>query len=64
MNFQRTLVAGAVLSALTSLAAAQTADQPLQTVIVTASPFNAAEGDQILSPAKVLSGDELRNKLV
>jgi iron complex outermembrane receptor protein len=63
MHVQRTLVASAVLSAITSISFAQTADKPIATVIVTATPFNTAEGDQILSPAKVLSGDELRNKL-
>lgn len=68
MHFQHTLLAGAALSALACLSVAQTApitppDQVLPTVIVTATPFGAAEGDQILAPAKVLSGDELRNKL-
>lgn len=63
MHVQRTLVASAVLSAITSITFAQTTDKPIATVIVTATPFNTAEGDQILSPAKVLSGDELRNKL-
>jgi iron complex outermembrane receptor protein len=63
MHVQRTLAASAVLSAITSIAFAQTADKPIQTVVVTATPFNSAEGDQILSPAKVLAGDELRNKL-
>ena len=67
MKFQHSLLAGAVLSAISSLAAnpalAQSADTAVQKVIVTATPFGNQESDQILAPAKVLSGDELRNKL-
>ncbi len=68
MQLQHTLLAGAALSALASFAFAQTAAAPattqaLPTVTVTAAPFNASEGDQILAPAKVLTGDELSNKL-
>ncbi|HEY0490903.1 MAG TPA: TonB-dependent receptor [Telluria sp.] len=67
MKFQRTLAAAAVLSAVSTLSHAQTAPQgegaPIQKVIVTATPFGAAEGDQILTPAKILSGDELRDKV-
>lgn len=37
--------------------------QTLPDVVVTATPFAGAEETQILAPAKVLSGDELRNKL-
>lgn len=66
MHVQRTILATAVLAALAPLSFAQTTtkqQQPISTVVVTASPFAAAEGDQILTPAKVLSGDELRAKL-
>ncbi|KFI06789.1 TonB-dependent receptor [Massilia sp. BSC265] len=64
MYVQRTILASAVLTALAPCAFAQTTSgQPVATVVVTATPFNAAEGDQILTPAKVLAGDELRNKL-
>ncbi|MGX4642588.1 TonB-dependent receptor [Massilia sp. SYSU DXS3249] len=63
MHVQRTLLASAVLTALAPLALAQTTGEPVATVIVTATPFNAAEGDQILTPAKVLAGHELRSKL-
>ena len=65
MHVQRTILATAVLAALAPISFAQTttAKQPVSTVVVTASPFAAAEGDQILTPAKVLSGDELRAKL-
>lgn len=76
MKTQRTLLASAILAALSSTAFADTADtagsglpadaqgagQPLQQVVVTANPFRSAEGDQILTPAKVLQGDELRDK--
>jgi iron complex outermembrane recepter protein len=66
MKFQRTLLASAVLSALSAFAHAQTAttdDAPVSKVIVTATPFGQTEADQILTPAKILSGDELRDKL-
>jgi iron complex outermembrane receptor protein len=64
MHVQRTILASAVLAALAPIAFAQTqATQPVATVVVTASPFGASEGDQILTPAKVLAGDELRSKL-
>ena len=62
-HFPRTLVAGAVLSALSTFALAQSVGKPMATVIVTATPFGNAEGDQILSPAKVLSGEDLHNKV-
>lgn len=64
MHVQRTLLASAVLTAFAPFSFAQTTTtEPVATVIVTATPFNAAEGDQILSPAKVLAGHELRSKL-
>ncbi|MBZ2209946.1 TonB-dependent receptor [Massilia soli] len=67
MKFQRTLAAAAVLSAISSLSHAQTMPQGEQAaipkVVVTATPFRAAEGDQILTPAKILAGDELRDKV-
>lgn len=68
MHIERTLLASAVLSALSSLSHAQEvhthAEGPaLQKVVVTATPFRKAEGDQILAPAKILSGDELRDKI-
>lgn len=31
--------------------------------MITATPFGAGEGDQILTPARVLAGEELRNKI-
>lgn len=70
MIAQRTLLASAVLSALASMSAssfAQTAqtqdDATLPTVTVTATPFGGDENAQILAPAKVLHGDELKEKL-
>ena len=66
MIAQRTLLASAVLSALASLshsAFAQTQEQTLPAVVVTSTPFNSDEAAQILAPAKVLYGDELREKL-
>jgi len=65
MKIQRTLLASAVLSAISTLAYADdgAADADVQKVVVTASPFRTNEGDQILAPAKVLAGDELRDKV-
>lgn len=68
MIAQRTLLASAVLSALASLshsafAQAQEQEQTLPAVVVTSTPFNSDEAAQILAPAKVLYGDELREKL-
>jgi iron complex outermembrane receptor protein len=66
MHVPRILSAATVSSALASLcspAFAQVEDKSLPPVIVTATPFNASENAQILTPATVLSGDALRNKL-
>jgi iron complex outermembrane receptor protein len=77
MSFQRQLLAAAVVSALAAWsvsAAAQSAPaatsdssapaQPaLQPIVVTATPFAAEEDVQVLAPAKVIAGDELKNKL-
>jgi iron complex outermembrane receptor protein len=69
-KIQTTLLASAILLAYTP-AFAQTApdggqvvnEGKVQQVIVTANPLRNAEGDQILAPAKVLAGDELRDKV-
>lgn len=76
MNPQRSLLTGAVLSALTSfcapifaqtatatVTATPTAEATLPAVTVTAAPFENDEEQQLLAPASVLHGDELRNKL-
>src|SRR5450830_112759 len=59
MKIQRTLLASAILSAYSTLAFGQAA---VQQVVVTATPFGNSANDQILTPAKVLAGDELRDK--
>ena len=68
MNVPRTLLASAVLSTLSTLSTSSAhaqapSESVLPRVVVTATPFGASEGDQILAPAKVLAGDELRDKL-
>jgi iron complex outermembrane receptor protein len=72
MQFQQSLLASAVLSALAVMsgsAGAQavtpttTGETTLKPIVVTATPFGANEGAQILAPARVLSGDQLRNKV-
>jgi iron complex outermembrane receptor protein len=66
MIFQRSVLAHAVLCALSAAAVgahAQQAPKTLAPVVVTADPFGASESGAILTPARVLSGDELRDKL-
>lgn len=63
MNFQHTLLAAAVLSTFSSFAVADDLDPVTPKVVVTASPFKTADSDQILNPAKVLAGEELRDKV-
>ncbi len=67
MAFPKSALASAVLCALTAGAHAQDATQEttktLAPVIVTADPFGASDGNTILAPASVLSGDSLRDKL-
>lgn len=66
MTFQRTLATGAVFSALAqipTLACAQSATVSSVTVTVTANPLAGDEHMQVLTPAKILAGPELRNKL-
>jgi iron complex outermembrane receptor protein len=63
MTFQHTLLAAAVLSTFSSVAFAQQQEPVTPKVVVTASPFRNADSDQILNPAKVLAGDELRDKV-
>lgn len=66
MTVQRPLLASAVLSALTTYSTtilAQTEEKILPPVVVRATPFNTDESTQILVPAKVLSGTELRSKI-
>src|SRR3954466_12960575 len=63
MNNQRTLLASAILSAFSSMTHAQVADPVVPQVVVTATPFGNSASDQILTPAKVVAGDELRDKV-
>jgi iron complex outermembrane receptor protein len=63
MIIKRSLLATAVVSTFSALSPAHATDEALPKVVVTANPFRTAEADQILTPAKVLSGDELRDKV-
>ena len=66
MNLRKNFLAQAIACAFTSVAITAQSQEPtksLAPVIVTADPFGANENAMILAPAKVLSGDELRNKL-
>lgn len=63
MIVQRNLLAGAVLAIFTAAASAQPEEKTLPAVTVTSTPFDANESAQILVPAKVLTGNELRDKI-
>ena len=66
MSFQRSILAHAVSCALAGISFAsyaQQADKSLAPVVVTADPFGSQEQATILSPARVLSGDNLRDKI-
>ncbi|WP_420472904.1 TonB-dependent receptor [Noviherbaspirillum sp. ST9] len=64
MTMQAALVASAVLPALAAFPLSALAqDKCLPEVVVTATPFGNSESSQLLTPARVLSGTELRNKL-
>lgn len=66
MTFQRSALARAVLCAFSAAAVGAHAHQVPKTlapVVVTADPFGASETGSILAPARVVSGDELRDKL-
>jgi iron complex outermembrane receptor protein len=65
MKIQPTLIASAILLAFSPAIQAQTVGDgdKVQQVVVTASPFRNSADDQILTPAKVLAGDELRDKV-
>ncbi len=66
MIFPKSALAQGVLCALCSAALAahaQQASKTLAPVVVTADPFASQESEAIIAPARVLSGDELRDKL-
>lgn len=64
MNVRKNFLAQAVACALAGFSInAQGQEKSLSPVVVTADPFGASENAMILAPARVLAGDELRNKL-
>ncbi len=66
MTFQKSALARAALCALSATAVGAHAHQVPKTlapVVVTADPFGSSESGTILAPARVVSGDELRDKL-
>ncbi len=65
MTLQRTPLARTLLAAIAGLPLAAIAQEPqtLAPVVVRATPFAASEDAQILAPAKILAGRELRDKL-
>lgn len=63
MAFPKSALASTMLCALAPGAYAQEATKTLAPVVVTADPFGASDGNTILAPASVLSGDKLRDKL-
>ena len=66
MNLRKNFLAHAIACAIAGIsvtAHSQEQTKSLAPVIVTADPFGANENAMILAPAKVLSGNELRNKL-
>ena len=66
MSFRCSILAHAVSCALAGMSltsVAQQADKSLAPVVVTADPFGSQEQATILSPARVLSGDALRDKI-
>lgn len=66
MHVRCHLLGRAALSAIaliTPAVHAQTEDHALPEVVVESSTFDADAASQVLAPATVLSGDELRNKL-
>ena len=66
MNLRKNFLAHAIACAIAGIAVtahSQEQTKSLAPVVVTADPFGANENAMILAPAKVLSGNELRNKL-
>jgi iron complex outermembrane recepter protein len=65
MSFQRTLIAAAVLSTLVNSSFAAGNEEPavpVQSVTVIGVPLSKVERMQLLVPATVVSGNDLRNK--
>jgi len=67
MHVQPAVLTTAVLCAFATTSFAQakpeTTPELLPSVVVTATPFGTSAGEQILAPARVLSGDALKNQL-
>ncbi|MFL6710545.1 MAG: TonB-dependent receptor [Massilia sp.] len=63
ISFKRSALACAILSVFSATALGADPDQSVTRVVVTATPFGNGENDQILTPAKVLTGDDLHNKV-
>lgn len=66
MNFRPTCIAHAICCAFAGIALPTLAEdntKTMEAVVVTADPFASSENAMILAPAKVLAGDELRDKL-
>ncbi len=69
MMIQKKLLASAVTCALAAMShgvfaqTTQPATATLKEIVVTANPLNTEEDTQTLTPAKVLTGDELRDKV-
>ena len=64
MAFQRTLITSAVLVLLAQTNLAQAEESAsIKTVTVTSNPIGSDEDMQVLTPAKILSGPELRAKI-
>ena len=62
MQFQRSTLARAVVLACVAHARSIHAADALPEVVVTTSPFAGSANEQILAPARVMSGDELRDR--
>ncbi|MFZ6744768.1 TonB-dependent receptor [Undibacterium sp. JH2W] len=63
MVFQRTLITSAVLAFLATITQAHAENGTINTVIVTSNPISNDENMQVLTPAKILSGPELKAKV-
>ena len=63
MTLKKSALAHAIVCALATVSvSAQETKKTLSPVIVTADPLGSGEDTMILAPAKVLTGDDLRNK--
>ena len=62
MQLQRSAMARAVVLACVAHAQSIHAADALPEVVVTTSPFAGSANEQILAPARVMSGDELRDR--